>query len=168
MSQPIYNIRASFLKIVQPQQVAPYGLYGDIGGSLVVLMLCPRVTLFFIFQARSKWSHYQLGCSEHQTHRGGHDEAGLLGRCPISRPLSRGPASSAIVRPAGWGCHRGKTAGCPQGYEGQGPFEVGRVATLWLRDPPSQNPTQLPHITYGHLQKLPLGALWLPDLGSVI
>lgn len=41
MSQPIYNIRASFLKIVYPQQVVPYGLYGDSGGTLVVLMWRP-------------------------------------------------------------------------------------------------------------------------------
>lgn len=45
-----------------------------------------QVTLFF--KGRSKWSHHQLGCSEHQTHREGR-QAGLIGRCPTSRPLSR-------------------------------------------------------------------------------
>ncbi|KAK5856021.1 hypothetical protein PBY51_007647 [Eleginops maclovinus] len=36
------------------------------------------------------------------------------------------------------GATEGKTAGCPQGYEGQGPFEVGRVPTLC--DPPRTPP----------------------------
>lgn len=122
MSQPIYNIRASFLKLVQPQQVVPYGLYGDIGGSLVVLMWRPPVTLFFIFQARSKWNRYQLGCYEHQTHRGGH-EAVLLGRCPTSRPLSRGPASSAIMR---WASR----LGVPQRENSRAPSGIQRTRTL--------------------------------------
>lgn len=44
----------------------------------MVLMWHPRVTVFFY--GRSKWSLHQLGCSGRQ--------AGLLGRCPTSRPPS--------------------------------------------------------------------------------
>lgn len=69
---------------------------------------------YAVFEGRSKWSHHQLGCSEHQTQREGH-QAGLLGRCPTSRPLS-----GACV-----------TRHCEVGQPVGGATEGGQQGALW-------------------------------------
>lgn len=97
----------------------------------------------------------------------GRSSGGAAGKVSDFKAFERRLASSAIVRWApsnGLGvCNGEKPAWCPQGYEGQGPFEVSTVATLWLRWP-SRIPTLLPHITYGHLQKLTPGTTVAPRL----
>lgn len=128
--------------------------------DMVVLMWSPQVTLFSSVDqsgATISWDALSIGGTGRVIMQG------CWERCPTSRPLRHRPLWGG---PAGCGWHGGKTAGCPQGYEGQGLFEVGRVATLWLHDPPRTPPYSL-HITYGHLRKLPLGALGLPDPGGV-
>lgn len=103
-------------------QVFPYG---DVGGSVVFLVWRPRVTLFKIV---SKCSHHQLGCSEHQTHSGGHK------RCQTSRPLS-----GVLLR--------GKQHGALRDTKDRDPFEAGRVAT----PRPSDTPKTPPNLHTSHV-----------------
>lgn len=130
--------------IVQPQQVLPYGLYGYIGGGSVVLMWRPRITRFF--QGRSKWSHHQLGCSEHQTHREGH-QAGLLGRCPTSRPLS----GACVIRhceagqPVG-GAIEGKQQGALRDTKDRDPLKWVGLQLCGCVTLPEPHPTSTHHI----------------------
>lgn len=70
----------------------------------MVRMWLPHVTVFL------KRSHYQLGCSEHHTQREG-QQAGLLGRCPTSRPLRQQPLCTGWL----WGVPQRRNSRVPSG-----------------------------------------------------
>lgn len=122
----------------------------------------PQVTLFFLGGGRSKWNHHQLGCSEHQRHREGH-QAGLQGKVSDFKAFERGLRHPPLWGgPADWGCSG-------EWENSRVPSGIRRTGTLWSEKGcnsvaawSSQNPTLLPHITYGHLQKTTLGSTVAP------